>query len=107
MVLKKVQAGAKECRVEADAIKTQVDVLKVAPATDKAVAEAKVSVVKNRTMANGKLYISSMVLKLNDRPVKKVEVIKMTDISVTFLTDYPVDEITVSREYFDTHFTKW
>jgi len=58
-------------------------------------------------MSNGKLYKSSKILKLNGRPVQKVEVIEITGNSVMFLTDYPVEEITVSREFFDTYFSRW
>jgi hypothetical protein len=68
-----------------------------------------------RKWKRGKLYSTGQVKyiyenKVNGyrgRPVCKVEVVERKDGKVTFLTDYPVDEITLDEELFNEHFHRW
>ena len=54
-----------------------------------------------------KLYQARRIIKYNDRPVSKVEVIDRSCGNVTFKTDYPVEEITVTEGEFNKYFSKW
>lgn len=65
--------------------------------------------------SRGKLYSASKIKYIYDnkvtsyrgRPVLKVEVVERKDGKVTFLTDYPVEEITLDEELFNEHFHRW
>jgi hypothetical protein len=60
----------------------------------------------------GKLYSAGKIKyiyenKVNGyrgRPVLMVEVVEVKDSKVTFLTDYPVEEITLDEDLFNEHF---
>ena len=54
-----------------------------------------------------KLYYAPKVMCFNNRPVQKVEVIKEDDKTITFETDYPVEQITILREEFFLYFREW
>lgn len=63
----------------------------------------------------GKLYHAGKIKYIYDnkvtsyrgRPVLKVEFVERKDGKVTFLTDYPVEEISIDEELFDKHFHRW
>jgi hypothetical protein len=54
-----------------------------------------------------KLYCADKIRYIYGRPVLKVEFVERKDGKVTFLTDYPVEEISIDEELFDKHFHRW
>jgi hypothetical protein len=65
---------------------------------------------------NGKLYCANKIIYIYDgkvtsyrgRPVLNVEVMDRKDGKVVFLTDYPVDEISLDEELFNKYFhSRW
>lgn len=50
------------------------------------------------------LWQAYRIMRYNNRPVLKVEVVERKNNTVTFLTDYPIDRITIPEEEFYKYF---
>jgi hypothetical protein len=56
----------------------------------------------------GKLYhVKHKIQMINGRPVNKVEVIQHNAAAVVFLTDYPVERISMPEDEFHRKFERW
>lgn len=65
--------------------------------------------INNMFMKVGRLYKvrHGNALYFNGAPYRKIEIKKFTDKTVTYLTEVPIWEITVSHKDFDKYFERW